>query len=210
MRKESKFFIINYTDSDKDYIDKLLIDIDTEALKIMKFFGIDEIKDKFEVNLIPTKKEFSKLSLELCNFKDDEYGIGFVKDRIMYCLSFKDYKSTYYSFYKYEDFVKTITHEFVHSCHQLKTNNKSSIRCINEGLACYLSKQYNREIHELEASLDDFVNDKYINYDNYYLLVEFIFNNYDNDYISELIYNKEFARNEIEKIYNDYKKSHRR
>ena len=101
MKKESKFFIINYTDNDNDYIDKLLIDIDTEALKIMKFFGIDEIKDKFEVNLIPTKKEFSKLSLELCNFKDDEYGIGFVKDRIMYCLSFKDYKSTYYSFYKY-------------------------------------------------------------------------------------------------------------
>ena len=43
MKKESKFFIINYTDSDKDYIDKLLIDIDTEALKIMEFFGIDEI-----------------------------------------------------------------------------------------------------------------------------------------------------------------------
>ncbi len=205
MTKESKYFIVNYNESDQDYIDKMLVDIDKEALRIMSFFDIHEINEKFKINLIPTKKEFSNLIKELFNFNDNEYDIGFVKDRIMYCLSYKDYKSTYYSFYGYDDFIKTIIHEFVHSCHQLKTNNKSSKRYINEGLASYLSNQYDNEVSEINVTLEDLINDKYINYDNYYLLMKHIFENYDQEYIDKLIYDKEFASNELEKIFNDYK-----
>lgn len=195
MIKESKYFIVKYNNI--DYIDKLLNDIDNEAIRILEFFNIKGFNKKAELNIINTKKEFSKLIKELINLDDDEYGIGFVKDSIMYCLSFEDYKSTYYKDDTYEDFVKTIIHEFVHFC-----QTKKSIRCINEGLACYLSKQYeNKDNIVFDCELDDLLNDKMVNYDNYYLIVKYIFDNYDKEYVDRIISDKEFARSEIEKIY---------
>ena len=210
MKKESKYFTIEYSNEAKTYITKLLDKIDIEAKKILDFFEIQNIDNKFYVKLIPTKKEFSHLIEEVIHFKDNEYGIGFVNNKIMYCLSFNDYKNTFYSFYNFDNFISTIIHEFVHSCHQLKTNNKSSIRCISEGLACYLSNQLCKKDFVFNASIDDIVNDKYIDYDNYYLIVKYIFDNYDKKYCDRIIYDKDFARSEIVNIYNSFKESIRK
>ena len=91
--------------------------------------------------------------------------------------------------------------------YQLKTNNKSSIRCINEGLACYLSNQLCKKDFVFNASIDDIVNDKYVDYDNYYLIVKYIFDDYDKKYCDKIIYDKDFARSEIVNIYNSFKES---
>lgn len=204
MIKESKYFEVEYTDNDIAYIDRMLEDIDAEAERILSFFNINNYNEKFHLILIPTKKEFSNTIRELIHFEDDQYGIGFVKDRIMYCLSYLDYKSTYYKDYNYDDFIKTIIHEFIHACHSY-VKKGMSIRCINEGLACYLSNQYdnNKEL-TFDASLEDLINDKMVNYDNYYLLMKYIFENYEREYIDKIIYDKIFAREEIVKIYNRF------
>lgn len=201
MEKESKYFKFIYSESENNYIDKLIDVIDKEAKKVLDFFEVDSIEEKFNVKLIPTKKEFSELIWNEIHFKDDEYGIGFVKDEIMYCLSFNDYKNTFYSFYKFDNFVSTIIHEFVHACHQYKTDNKTSIRCVNEGLACYLANQI-EDNATFDMTLDEVINDKYVKYDNYYIIMKYILDNYDKEYCDKIIYDKEFARSEITGIYN--------
>ena len=203
MIKESKYFKFTYSESDNNYIDKLVDVIDKKAKTVLDFFEIESIKRKFNVIIVPTKKEFSRLIWNEIHFKDDEYGIGFVKDEMMYCLSFNDYKSTFYTFYKFENFVSTIIHEFVHACHQYKTDGKTSIRCVNEGLACYLANQYDSESLKLDASIEDIQNDKYVKYDNYYIIMKYILDNYDKEYCDKIIYEKDFARSKITEIYNN-------
>ena len=196
MIKETKYFKIEYTNNDISYIDKLCDDIDNKALEIMKYFNIDKIDEKFNIKLIATKKEFSKIIRELIHFEDDEYGIGFVKDKVMYCLSYLDYKSTYYKNDNYDDFIKTIIHEFVHTCHMTAVKGMS-IKCINEGLACYLSHQDENEELKLDCSIEDILENKLIDYKNYYVIMKYIIDNYDKEYVDKMIYDKEFAKEEI-------------
>ncbi len=202
MTKETEYFVIEYTDNDLPYIDRLCKDIDNKAKEIIAYFNIDKINERFSLKLISTKKEFSQTIKELTHFEDDEYGTGFVKDKKMYCLSYLDYKSTYYKDETYDDFVKTIIHEFVHTCHMFVVKGMS-IRCINEGLACYLSKQYENKEIELDCSIEDILENKYIDYKNYYIILKYIVENYDDNYVHEMIYNKEFAKKEIANVFQN-------
>ena len=199
MKKENQFAIFEYENNDECYVDELLDFINIKGPKIFDFFSIKIPKSKVHIKIIQTKKEFDELLLKNYNFQQVDWSRGFQPEgdeNVIYYLSIGDYKNTCRKFNKenldnvIEDYKKTLLHEFVHyvtSLYRKYVNCGPIARYISEGIACYLSGQFDKgHIHYLDGEIyyDDVKFDAntpeeilYGNtkYQNYFVLVKYIY-----------------------------------
>ena len=101
-------------------------------------------------------------------------------------------------------YINVLIHECTHYVHSQYTNNKMSLRCINEGLALFIGRQYSElDYNKFNCKLDSLLNQENIDYYNYYLLFNFIYENYDKETLFKFISDKEYTINNLERIYKD-------
>ena len=198
MKKESNYVTFIYQESDSDLIDDLINYIDKEAKDIFAFFEVSIPRNKVNINIIPTKKEYDELFKEEYGYDAPRYSRGiFKRDGSINYLSIKDYGNTTHAFNEekyrdaYKDFKKTLVHEFVHYVNSLfnKENDcgPTSIY-LREGIALYLSKQNENKEIEFDFTLDDVLNNNTSKkiYNAYYCLVKYLVENYDKSFVFEL------------------------
>ena len=121
----------------------------------------------------------------------------------IYCVSFNDYKNTSHCFSdsEYEEYLekyeKIILHEYIHYVNKLfcKINNCSpSMKYLSEGIAVYLSGQKDNEKVSFTSSMNDVINCNNC-YNEWYLIVKYIIDNYNQDFFLELLKDKAQANN---------------
>lgn len=211
MKYENDIFIINYNDCDY-YIDDVINYINTKIKDVMSFFSIGKLKNKIIINIIETKEEFDNIVKNKFNKEPHDWFIGYAINDSIYCVSLTDYKNTSHKFSdrdfdkELNFFNKTLIHEIVH-IFNYEYSNEQTIKCLMEGIACYLSGQYDNQDIEFNITLEELLDENSKpNYPVWYLVVKYIIDNYEKEYLLKLICNRNFSINEMSIIYNEMSK----
>ena len=199
-------YIIKYNECDKEYINNLINYINEEYNKILDFFGIDILKKKLIINIYDDINKYKEYRGN--NINDTSVGNMDVSDSNYYInvLSYKEYiKRKGNEEKNINDYFKLIIHELIHVFHEEYGTLHKSLIWIREGLAIYLSHQYDGVIKRLnKCKLVDLLEDNRCYYINYYVLIDYVFNKYGKAYINNLISNPKIQIEETKKIFNDY------
>lgn len=204
MKYETDEYIINYNECDKEYIEDFIKYFEQEKENIFKFFDIDKLNKKLIIKLYDTVDKYS----EYRKYQLSESSVGNMDvDDNNYYIHMLSYKPLItrkgHTDKQLDDFYKLLVHEFVHVCHEDKGKIRNSLMWIREGIAILLSKQ-KYELKELDCSLEDLLNNNQVSYTNYYTLMNYVLEKYDNEYVKKIVFDSEFGKEETEKIYNGY------
>ena len=206
MKKESKYAIFNYKENDEDLVSNISSYLDMYASKILSFFNYDNVFVKCCINIYESKDEFDeKIKKIRCNNKDiPKWLVGVTTfSNSIELVSLSDYKNTSHKFNtSLIDYQKTVLHEYVHFVNFLycrENGYEYPLKCLQEGLAMVLASPRNKSIEDFNYSYDDIVNSNNC-YDGWFLLVKYIFDNYDKSYFFSLLKDGDFAKKEIKKI----------
>lgn len=216
MTKESKHAIFKYEESDTSLINELAEFIDDNAERIFQFFGV-KTQVKPIIRIIPTKIEFDKQFIRDHSWAGPDYQCekwlrGYAKNQTITYLSIHDYKNTTHAFKKanyhraLENYKKTLLHEFVHFVNILfiTENNcpQYTAKYLSEGLASCLSGQREHKKMTFDCTLNEVLykerESKKNYYDNWDLVTRFLLENYDHDFIIELIKDHDKANKFLE------------
>lgn len=198
-------YTINYNECDKEYISDLISYFDDRKTDIFKFFGIEKLSKKLIINLydsIDKYSEYRNYNLSLASVGnmdvlDDNYYLNI--------LSYKEFiKRKGHENDNLDYMFKTLLHEFIHICQEEIDNCRKSLIWIREGIAIFLSNQYEGLNYKIDScSIDDLLNDKRVWYINYYSLVKYAFDKYGIDYVKKLVFDYDFCKCETSKLYNE-------
>ena len=209
MEKISKYAKYIYEEQDKDLIDILDSYLSENAERIYDFFDSNLPRQMVEIRIIPTKEEYDKLIMARRKVDSvPNWSIGCSYDDIIEYLSINDYKNTSHAFspeeydVNLEYFKKTIVHEYVHFVVRMFCGKNYPILYLNEGIAQYLSgqREHSREI--FKASIEDLYDFKSC-YMEAYLMTKYILEEYGKDYFMKLFLDRELAKNETPKIFEE-------
>lgn len=208
MEKINDFFIIKYTNNDKDYIDEIEKYLLNEIENIINFFEIDNYGEKIIINLFDSINKLWELHNDLYN-TIEKYGkvpegvCGFSVKNNIFTLTYSEFiKSKGHENSSLNDLKKLILHELIHCIHA-KKNTKTLYKIwLSEGIATTLSHQYDGKEKQFDTTFEDLNNGKCY-YSNYNAIFEYILNNYEKEYIMKLINDYQFLENETLKLYNE-------
>ncbi len=215
MRKENKFAVFNYKKCDADLIEILSAFIEEKAHIAFDFFEVGP-KNKANIKIVSTKKEYDEYYIKMYNLQPDTklpaWMIGnfnFEKNQITY-LSLHDFKNTSHKLkdVPFEEAVdyykKTILHEFVHYVNGLfrtKYNCGYPEKYLREGIAVYLSGQNENVTPSFDFTIEEVLDPNKNNYDAYYLLTKFLVENYNKDFVLNIFQSsrqsRELLQNEL-------------
>ena len=205
--KKFKSFELEYTEKDKEYINSLCSYIELHSEEILLFFDLDTFEESVNIKLFDDIETFREACSEI--WKDKIIpkwlcGISFRKNGkdCIYTLSLDEYKKTDgHNNCTLENLKRLIIHEFVHTCHRKYSNIKLPI-WLGEGLATFLSHQYNNKELSFNASLEQIKNGG-ASYINYYTMLSYALNNYGRNYILKLLKDSEYLEKETNKLYEE-------
>ena len=188
MKKIIYNIVINYQREAEVYLNDLLEHLLNSRIEIYNFFGITP-KNKIEINIIPTKGKLDEIFKANFNYDASEFVVGFTpidKDRYqIYLLSYNDYKNTVHHYKSFEDYKRTLIHEFVHIINVIFSNGLFPITPIWEGVATFLSKQY-EDSHEIKVSEEELLEGN-CDYRNYYALLSLITRSYNHEDVLKIL-----------------------
>ena len=130
--------------SNDEKVQELIKNNNEKIIEILDFFNIDDVSIKIEVlNYNSFKKEFKNY----LKYDINSYTTGFIEDNKnkIVVLKYSDYKYTDHKNKTYDDFIKTVIHEFVHVIHSIACKHNYPKTELWEGIAVYLSNQYDFE-----------------------------------------------------------------
>lgn len=199
-------YIIKYNECDKDYIDDLVNYINKEYNNILEFFGIEKLKKKLIISIYDDINKYKEYRGD--NINDTSVGNMDVSDNNYYInvLSYKEYIKIKGNENKnVVDYYRLIIYELIHVVHEDYGTLHKSLIWIREGLAIYKSHQNDGVKKRLnKCKLVDLLEDNRCYYINYYVLIDYAFNKYEEDYIKNLISNPDIQIEETKKIFNGY------
>ena len=215
MIKETKYIEIHYTDKDIDYINSLIDFIEKSEEEIVSFFDIENFGIKVMLYLfddldcfrksISTRSKRNEVPEWLC-------GYSFVENNkfIINTLCLQEYKKTMgHANYNLKDLEYLVMHEFVHSCQQkyikFNTNVNRMPRWFIEGMATFVSHQYDNTELSFDATLEEMIKGN-TKYSNYYAMFLYVYNNYGKKYILELLENCDKLINETPYLFEEARK----
>lgn len=207
MQRECDSAIFNFQKGDEDLIDGLIAHLDTHAHEVYDFFEVFKPEAKVIINIIPTKKEYDDLYREAHSLPGDlaipGSFIGNYQNGVITFLSLHDYKSTTnrYKDVPFDEAVeyyrKTILHEYVHFVNEIFNKEHAcsyTERYLSEGIATYLSGQWENRSIPFDFSIEDILHRKDISYGAYYLVTKYFVENYDKCYVLEIFQSNRQAR----------------
>lgn len=206
MKKESKYAILNFQKQDENLANILAEYLDEKTKKLYDFFGIAFQGEKSNITIVPSKKEFDIIYRKANNKPENEpiqdWIIGTCNNGIIFYVSLNDYDNTAHKFDKkdyaiaLENYKKTILHEQVHFVNELfskQNNSPETIKFLSEGIATYLSGQYENQNVGFYADADTLLNQNKNPYDQYFLITKYLAENFDKETILSLFKNNQTA-----------------
>lgn len=204
---KTKFVDLYFTENDLGYIDDLVLYINNNINIITDFFNITDIdnSDKIILNL---NSNYDKFKIE--NNFDNDYIVAFFARRnginkIEALNLYEQNKSNAHKNDGLLELKKRLMHEIVHAFHRIYA--KLSMRWLAEGLAQVLTNQFEYEDMCLSHSLDEIVKNEKLNngdfYKDYYVLVNYLFNNYKKEQVLEIIKKYDLQENVLITIYGN-------
>ena len=213
MQIKKENIIINYTENEKEYINEFVDNIIKESKTILEFFGMKKTEYPTIITFwdnLNKYREYRNKQLEQYNKKVQNWEVGCAQSypqepHYIHILSLKERKKCQgHQNDKLEDIFKVGIHEYVHACHSEYKNYKETTTYINEGLATYLSNQFNENQDLKFNCTKEQLSQGITNYRNYYLLMEYIIDNKSKEYILELIKSKEMQEQELDTLYDEF------
>ena len=200
MIKELKYMIIEYSDKDLDYIDDICKIIDSKSKEIVEFFEIDQLDNKVKVKLFSDIVEFRNFHNQVFNKEPKNWVCGFALDNSVYTLSLSEYKKCFsHENATILDLIRLVLHEFTHVVHS-KRNDNLECKWLREGLATYLSGQY-EDANEIKCTYDELLNG--CSYTNYKAMFEYVLNTYGKEYILKLIDHEELLNRDSKRLFEE-------
>lgn len=140
-------YIIQYTEECADLIEPITQYLDENKAQVFQFLEMDGLKKTAIIKIFPTLESW-KRDFVINNYWYEEWMVGNASNGIIKMLNFHEYsKLNSHKNDSFDDYKKTIFHEFVHLCHQQEDISSSFNRCFMEGLATYLAKQMNGRVN---------------------------------------------------------------
>ena len=210
MIKNGMYAIFEYDKCDKNVIDDLDNYLSNNYERIVSFFDKDLVVPKINIKIYSTKKEFDEeVGKKIFGDNVPLWVIGSFNDNKINYVSYNDYKNTSHKDESYEYFLKTIIHEYVHYIeyeYSKYIGSKMPVKYINEGLACYLSGQYDNEKFKI-INYEELINSRTC-YKWWYFIIKYIIEVREKEYLFELFKDWGLANNElkilVEEINNYY------
>lgn len=202
---ESDFYIIEYDEKDKKYIDLFVSTLNKSYQDIMNFFNLDNLEKKITIKLWNNVTDFRNHTKNKLNIDEEEWVIAraYFTDKEIHILTLEEIKKCKgHSKDNIENMLKCLTQEFVHICHSIYS--KKTLRWYGESLAVILSNQYNNYKLYINCTLDELLNG-YVDYINYYTIGKYLFDTYDRKYILKLLKDKNLLEEQTPRIYEETK-----
>ena len=113
-------------------------------IDILEFFNVDNVLVEIKV------LDYDAFKNEFKEYLDEDIDLnttGFIEDdkNTITILNYEDFKYTNHKNDTYDDYVKIAIHELVHIIHSIACNHNYPDDELWEGIAVYLSKQYDFE-----------------------------------------------------------------
>ena len=202
---ESDFYIIEYDEKNKKYIDLFVSTLNKSYQDIMNFFNLDNLEKKITIKLWNNVTDFRNYTKNKLNIDEEEWVVArtYYTDKEIHILTLEERKKCKgHSKDNIENMLKCLIHEFVHICHS--TYSKKTLRWYGETLAIILSNQYNNYELYINCTLDELLNG-YVDYINYYTIGKYLFDTYDKEYILKLLKDKNLLEEQTPRIYEETK-----
>lgn len=201
MTKDLKYIKLEYNDCDLDYINNLFVDLDLHCEEIVDTFKLDNFGEKANVKIFDELDKFRDYLKGIRKREIEDWVCGNTSMNDVQVLSLNELrKLKNRENNTYEDLLKLIVHEFVHTIQNKKYNNRCAL-WISEGMACYFAGQHS-DSKNVNCTVEELINGG-CKYSNYKLLFEYAYNKYGMDYIEELIKDKEYAYGETKKLFDE-------
>lgn len=140
-------YIIQYTEECADLIEPITQYLDENKAQVFQFLEMDGLKKTAIIKIFPTLESW-KRDFEINNYWYEEWMVGNASNGIIKMLNFHEYsKLNSHKNDSFDDYKKTIFHEFIHLCHQQEDKSTSGSICFTEGLAHYLAEQKFRRVN---------------------------------------------------------------
>lgn len=183
------------SNENSDYISSFINDnIDD----IWHYFGLN--KETIYIKITNNYEEFKDIFVKYLNSLPGENTCGFILDskKTVIVLNYNDYTKTH----KKDDlaYLKMILHECVHVVHSMYCNKNYPIKCIWEGIACFLSNQY--KDHSIKEIPEQYLLTDKLSYIYYYNIMKLLVENFDKEIILKILKNEIKADEYIYKIYH--------
>ena len=189
---------------DENYFKEEQLDyIKKQFISIMNFFNIKKLNKPTIIKIFDNIEKFRSEALKLSKFDSlphwaigmsvnmKEYDVNYILE-----LSFEEQKKIdYHKDKTLEEFIKTIIHKFVHTCHSQYKNNVELDAWINEGIATYLSNQC--ENLEYSREFEEIFSEDVVPYQNYRNVFNYVFENYSKEDILKLLNNENYIKEKI-------------
>lgn len=202
--------IINYTESDINYIDELINNLKLKGQQIIDFFNLTTLDRPtyiFFYNTIERFREKAKTRNSTGHVPTWLCGWATTKPsrHEIHVPSFSEYiKTESHENDTIEDIISLVLHEFTHNCfdsYRFQNNNRKTLMWLHEAMATILSNQKNNLT--ITCSVEDLLSENQVAYHNYFTMGTYLLSMRGKDYILSLIRNYKLLKAETPSIYLD-------
>ena len=187
---------VNLICKDKELSNKIINDLNAFKPVAMNFFGIQNLSRNFNIKIYDNLENF----INFVTFDGEQprrYHIGTVataRDGFAHILSPELYlKDAHHTNCTYDDYIKTLKHEFVHVCHEEILKDKNIMPpLLMEGIATRLAGQtkYANKVNKIECSAEDLICNFYSTKKSYayaYEIMGYLINNTSHENLLNLL-----------------------
>ena len=172
-------------------------------LIVKRLEEIQEINSKFWDKRKLNKKIKITFWNDIIKYKSNYHDNWINRDKdnidiIDYNLITGYYEYQYLSIEQYINEIKIL----VSKIWMEQSNKTISYKWIENGIACYICKKYKINNNKIIVSIKDLLNDL-VGEEDSFKLIHYILNKYERLYLDKLIVDKEFVKQEIERIYDE-------
>ena len=155
MQIANDVFEISFNKGDEQFAQKVLGVLEHEQKCIMDFFELDKMSKKVRIIFYNDLQKFIDLQTQNGKYPNRYQGwnVATVKNGDIHILNFDLYrKAPQHEGTTFEDYNKTLTHEFVHACHEEILMDKNIMPpLLMEGIATQLAGQTK---YKLKSTID--------------------------------------------------------
>ena len=145
MKFESNNFLIEYDEKDELLINEITKNLESISKPILNFFEIKKLSKKLNIIIYHDLQDFINFRTKNGKYPQryKSWNVASAEMGNVHILSLELYKQAdNHHNCDFNDYLKTITHEFVHVCHEEILLNKNIMPAlIMEGIATQLAKQ---------------------------------------------------------------------
>lgn len=208
---ENENLVIKYSEKDEDYISLIIDTLSANSRRIINFFKLNSLSKKVNIVIWDSVEKYrEQLEPQLIKHGREykEWMIADTFDGNINMMSISAVRTTKNrEDYSLEEFLETVCHEFVHIC-QKELSGPKLPTWVWEMLATNLGNPSFKVIVPINVSIEELnnnFNNIRNNYSIAYTIGKYLFEQYGNDYIYNLITSSDDLENQLSILFKEAK-----